>query len=124
MWEPGAVSLRSHADAWLSAWNDHDLDAVMACYAQDVDFVASTVTRRWGRPDGRLEGRTELRQHFELGLELAPNLTFTEESFLTAPAGYAILYQRENGNRVLDVVEVDYMGLAKRVRAFYQDPQQ
>jgi len=118
------MNLRSHADAWLAGWNAHDLDAVMACYADDVDFVASTVTRRWGKPDGRLEGKDQLRQHFKLGLELATNLSFTEEAFLTSPAGYALLYQRENGNRVLDVVEVDDEGLAKRVRAFYQETQQ
>jgi hypothetical protein len=117
------VDLRSHADAWLAAWNAHDIDAIMACYSADVDFVAPTVVRRWGRDDGRLRGRDELRRHFGLGLELAPDLTFTEEAFLTSPAGYALLYRRENGNRVLDVVELDPAGKAARVRAFYQSPQ-
>jgi hypothetical protein len=32
--------------------------------------------------------------------------------------------RRENGNRVLDVVELDEHGQAARVRAFYQDAQQ
>jgi SnoaL-like domain len=118
------VDFRSHADAWLAAWGARDLDAIMACYADDVDFAASTVTRRWGRPDGRLHGRAELRRHFQLGLELAPGLTFTEEALLTSPSGYALLYRRENGNRVLDVVELDEHGQAARVRAFYQDAQQ
>jgi ketosteroid isomerase-like protein len=117
------MDVRSHADAWLAAWEVRDLDAIMACYADDVDFVASTVTRRWGRPDGRLHGKAELRQHFERGLELAPDLAFTEETLLTSPSGYALLYRRENGNRVLDVVELDEHGQAARVRAFYQDAQ-
>jgi hypothetical protein len=73
-----------------------------------------------GRPDGRLYGKAELRRHFELGLELAPNLTFAEEALLTSPGGYALLYRRENGNRVLDVVELDQHGHAARVRAFYE----
>ncbi|WP_327287735.1 YybH family protein [Streptomyces sp. NBC_01198] len=114
---------RAHADAWLAAWNAHDLDAVMACYSEDVDFAASTVVRRWGRPDGRLRGKGELRQHFALGLELAPGLVFTEETLLAAPTGYALLYRRENGNRVLDAVELDEAGRAARVRAFYATPQ-
>jgi hypothetical protein len=117
------LDLRSHADTWLAAWNSHDLDAIMACYSPDVDFVASTVVRRWERDDGRLRGAAELRRHFALGLELAPALAFTEESFLTSPAGYALLYRRENGNQVLDVVEVNPAGQAARVRAFYQAPQ-
>lgn len=60
-----------------------------------------------------------MRRHFERGLELAPGLRFTEEAFLTGPGGYALLYRRENGNRALDVVELDEHGLAARVRAFY-----
>ncbi|MFF0488499.1 nuclear transport factor 2 family protein [Nocardia sp. NPDC004068] len=117
------MDARAHADAWLAAWNAHDLDAIMGCYADDVDFSASTVVRRWGKPDGRLRGKTELRKHFELGLRLAPELAFVEEALLTNPGGYALLYRRENGNRVLDVVELDGDGRAARVRAFYEQQQ-
>jgi hypothetical protein len=95
----------------------------MACYSEDVDFVAPTVTRRWGRPDGRLRGKAELCRHFKVGLELAPDLAFTEEALLTSPAGCALIYRRENGNRVLDVVELDQHGQAARVRAFYEHTQ-
>src|SRR5258708_31584496 len=66
------MPLRSHADAWLAAWNASDRDAIIACYSEDVDFAAPTVIKRWGRDDGRLQGRAELRRHFKLGLELAP----------------------------------------------------
>jgi ketosteroid isomerase-like protein len=117
------MDARAHVDAWLAAWQDRDLDAIMACYAEDIDFVASSVVRRWGRADGRLHGREELRLHFEQGLKLAPALTFTEEALLSSPDGYALFYRRENGNRVLDVVELDGEGKAARVRAFYEHHQ-
>ena len=117
------MDVRRHADTWVTAWNAHDLDAIMACYAEDVDFVASTVVQRWGRDDGRLHGKSELRRHFERGLALAPQLTFTEEAFLSGPVGYALWYRRENDNRVLDVVELNSIGHAARVRVFYENPQ-
>jgi hypothetical protein len=110
---------RAHADRWLAAWNAHDLEAVVAAYAEGVEFVAATVVRRWGRADGRLVGRAALRRHFAAGLELAPELTMVEEHLLTAPDGYALLYRRENGNRALDAVELDEDGLARRVHAYY-----
>ncbi len=56
-------------------------------------------------------------------MQLAPELKFTEEMFLTSPGGYALLYRRENGNRALDVVELDPQGRAARVRAFYEQAQ-
>ncbi|MFB4301085.1 nuclear transport factor 2 family protein [Actinomadura sp. NTSP31] len=117
------MDVRAHADQWLAGWEARDLDAVMACYSEDVDFVASTVVTRWDRPDGQLRGKAELRRHFERGLELAPELRFIEEAFLTSPGGYALLYRRENGNRALDVVELDQHGQAARVRAFYEQAQ-
>ena len=114
------MNAREHADRWLGAWNGHDLDAIMSCYAEDVDFVAPTVARRWGRADGRLLGLSELRSHFARGLELAPDLQFSEEALMVTPGGYALLYRRENGNRVLDAVELDPAGLESRVRAYYE----
>jgi SnoaL-like domain len=122
-WHYFFVSAREHADRWLSAWNDRDLDGIVACYSEDVDFVAPTVVGRWDRPDGALRGRQELRQHFARGLELAPEIHFSEEALLQTPGGYALLYVRENGNRVLDVVELDSDDLASRVRAYYESDQ-
>jgi hypothetical protein len=117
------VEAREHADRWLAAWNARDLDGIMGCYADEVDFVAPTVVARWQRSDGRLQGVAELRRHFEMGLELAPDLQFSEETLMTTPGGYALLYRRENANRVLDVVELDDNGLATRVRAYYSQAQ-
>jgi hypothetical protein len=36
---------------------------------------------------------------------------------------HSLLYRRENGNRALDVVELDQNGHAARVRAFYERAQ-
>jgi len=111
------------ASAWIESWNRHDLDGIMAHYAEDVVFEANTVVRRWGRPDGRLSGAVELREHFRRGLELVPSLRFELEDVFTAPSGYAALYRRDNGNRVLDVVELNDESKAARVKAFYLEAQ-
>jgi ketosteroid isomerase-like protein len=104
---------------WLEAWNSHDLDRIMQHYADDVEFTAQTVVARWGKADGKLKGKAELRGHFSKGLALVPNIHFTLEEILLAPNGYAVLYRRENGNRVLDAVELDDAGLAVRITAYY-----
>ena len=110
---------RQLAQHWIEAWNAHDLDRIMSHYASDIEFEANTVVRRWHKPDGILRGVAELREHFRLGLELAPALRFELEDVFSAPSGYAVLYRRENGNRVLDVVELNPDDRAQRVKAFY-----
>jgi len=114
-------SLREHADRWLEAWNAHDLDAIVACYSEDVSFAIPAVVG--GAAEGRMQGREELRDHFRHGLELAPNLTVTEESLLEGPGGFALLYRREDGHRAVEAVELDESGLVSRARVYYEREQ-
>ena len=113
----------AHANDWIEAWNSHDLERIMSHYSRDVVFEANTVRVRWQKPDGKLLGAAELRKHFALGLELAPQLKFQLEQVLLAPSGYAVLYRRENGNRVIDCVTLNDAGQAEKVVAYYGDPQ-
>ena len=113
-------SIEVAARAWIAAWNARDLDAIMEHYAEDVVFRAASVVTRWGRSDGRLHGKAELRRHFERALEAAPNLRFDFEAVLGGPAGYAILFERD-GYHVVDTLVLDAAGRAIEA-CVYQDP--
>jgi SnoaL-like domain/Rho termination factor, N-terminal domain len=113
--------IREHADRWREAWNARDLDEIVACYSEDVEFVLPPLVG--DSEDHRIAGREALREHFRHGLELAPNLSVTEESLLVGPSGFAILYRREDGHRAIETVELDRDGLACRVRVFYERDQ-
>ncbi len=111
-----AVALAEH---WITAWNAHDLDGILSHYAPNVVFEANTVRTRWGKDDGKLHGIEELRKHFALGLQLVPDLRFQLDQVFLAPCGYAVVYTRENGNRVIDCVKLNPAGLAEHVTAYY-----
>ncbi len=111
--------LRAHACQWIDAWNRRDLDAVMDSYAPEVKFQAQTVVGRWKKEDGLLVGKEELRRHFACGLELAPDLRFDLLEILTGMNGVVILYRRETGALVADVVELDEEYRGVDVRAYY-----
>jgi hypothetical protein len=113
--------IREHADRWLEAWNARDLDEIVACYSEGVEFVLPALVG--DAEERKIAGREQLREHFRHGLELAPNLTVTEESLLVGPSGFAILYRREDGHRAIETVELDGDGLAARVRVFYEREQ-
>ncbi len=112
-----------HAQQWADAWNTHDLDQILSFYADDIVFEVSTAVIRWQKPDGKLRGKDELKRHFGLGLELAPQLRFEIETVFLAPSGYAVLYRRDNGNRVVDCVTLNRDGLASHAIAYYAGTQ-
>ena len=110
---------RAFADAWVGAWNRHDLDAIMTHYAKGVVLTSPLVVRRYGNADGTLRGRKRLREHFEIGLRQVPELHFELRQVLTGPSGLAIVYARENGALVLETLALNTEGKARRVRVFY-----
>ncbi len=112
---------RIRAEQWIAAWNGRNLDAIMEHYAPSVRFSAPTVITRWNKADGVLIGIDALRQHFKRGLELAPNLHFELVDVLMGVDGMTIVYRRETGAFVVDVVLLneDYQGV--EVRVYYGD---
>lgn len=112
-----------HVDAWIDSWNSHDLEGILSHYSDDIIFEVQTAIVRWNKSDGRLIGKQQLRNHFALGIQLAPQLRFTLEDVFLSPGGYALLYHRENGNRVIDAVTLNKDGRASRVTAYYKTAQ-
>ena len=111
------AEMRALAEQWMAAWNAGDLAGSWITTRQMLSLrrIRSFVVGR--KPTAN--SSVSLNEHFQLGLELVPNLHFELEDMFSAPSGYAVLYRRENGNRVLDVVELDDEGKARRVKAFY-----
>ena len=109
--------------SWVAAWNSHSVERIVSHYSQDAVLVTETAVTRWNRPDGRLRGKDDLRRHFAAGLKRAPQLRFKLNDILWAPGGYAVLYERENGNSVVDAMTVDEQGLITHATAYYKhDP--
>jgi hypothetical protein len=109
---------RQKAVAWCAAWNSRDLDAIMSHYAEDVAFSSPTVVARWGIADGWLRGKPRLRDNFAIGVN-APGLHFELIDVLLGVNATCVVYRRESGMLVSDLVEFDENGHGKRVFACY-----
>jgi hypothetical protein len=112
---------REKAAAWCAAWNNSNLDAIMTHYAEDVAFSSPTVVTRWGRADGWLHGKAKLRDNFAIGVK-ATGLHFELVDVLLGVDAMCIIYRRETGVLVTDLVELDDHGHGKRVFACYGQP--
>lgn len=104
------------ATEWCDAWNRRDLDTVMAHYGEDVEINSPLIVRRWGIENGWLKGKGRLRENFAIGMQ-TPGLHFTLENVLLGVQSICIVYRRETGALVCDLVELDAQGLARRVIA-------
>jgi len=111
-------SARRLAADWCGAWNRRDLDGIMRHYADDVRLCSPKVVERCGIADGWIAGKDRLRAYFAIGLR-APDLRFELVDVLLGVNAVSVVYRRETGALVTDVLELDEHGLGRRVVVCY-----
>jgi ketosteroid isomerase-like protein len=109
------------AQSWIEAWNRRDLEAVLSHYAEDIEFSSPFVAnpKVAGDPSGRLKGKEKLRAYFQSGLDLLPNLKMALVDVLVGVDGYTMVYRRESGVLVADVMILNDAFKAVRAQAYY-----
>ena len=107
------------ARRYYTAWNARDIDAIMALYAEDIEFSSPYIAALGFSPDGVIHGKDLLRLYFEKALERAPQLTFTPEDLLVGARGHTLIYRNHRGERAAETHETDGVGLVIRADATY-----
>lgn len=107
------------AHRWIADWNAHDLDAVLAHYADDVDFRSPKVARFTGGAKDRFAAREDLRPYFARAFELRPDLRFDLAHVCTDGAGVALVYANELGETAVETMDLNEAGEIVRARVFY-----
>lgn len=116
---------QSLADAWIAAWNRHDLDAILHHYASDVEFTSPFVPTLSGDPSGTIHGRILLKAYFQKGLHAYPDLHFELIRILTGVDSLLLYYHSVNGLLAAEMMTVNDEGLIQTVRVHYgkEEPQ-
>jgi SnoaL-like domain len=115
----GDERARELAEEWISAWNSHELAAIMALYAPEVVFQTPTIIDTLGVADGVVQGAERLREHFARGLERLGDLRFDLDGVYAGVSSLAITYRWADGTPVCELHEYDERGLIARVQALY-----
>ena len=63
-------------DAWVQAWNAHDLDRVLEHFCGDVVFSSPLAVQLVAGSNGVISGKPALRSYWEEGLRRFPDLQF------------------------------------------------
>ncbi len=100
------------AEEWVAAWNAHDLERVLAHYADDFEMASPRIADIAGEPSGILRGKPAIRAYWKKALQLVPDLRFETLAVLVGAKSVAIHYRNQTG-RV--AVEVFYFGPGDKV---------
>ena len=101
------------ADAWISAWNSHDLEAVMELYCDDIEFVSPIAGRLMEREDGKIQGSIELRDYLAMGLARYPDLQLELLHVLPGVTSVTLVYRSIHNLLAAETLEV--RGLPLRI---------
>jgi|SRR6185503_6174873 hypothetical protein len=105
-----AIDLAGRAQEWLAAWNAHDLERILAHYADDVELASPFVGTLTGRSAGVVRGKEALRFDF-IRLYVGVRSCVLE-------------YQSVNGLRAAEMMEFDEQAKVRRVLAHYAEDRQ
>lgn len=109
------------AREWVEAWNRHDLDGIMAHYADDIVFTSPFVETLANEPTGTLHSATALRAYFSKGLTAYPQLRFELLAVLTGVSSVTLCYRSVKDKLATEVMTLNADGLIARVQVHYRD---
>jgi hypothetical protein len=89
---------------WVSAWNAHDVEAVLAHFHDDVVFTSPVALELLPETNGVVRGKSALRAYWVTALARIPELEFTIESVYQGINTVVINYRNQAGGLVNEVL--------------------
>lgn len=108
------------ARRYYEAWNARDLEAILALYADDIEYSSPYIAALGFSGDGVIHGKPMLRSYFERALDRAPALVFAPEALCVGARGHTLIYRNHRGERAAEAHEFDALGLIVRADATYE----
>jgi ketosteroid isomerase-like protein len=94
-------------DAWVRAWNAHDVDAVLAHFHDDVVFTSPVAGLLLPETAGVVRGKAGVRDYWVKALKLVPDLHFELIGVYQGESLLVINYRNERGHLVNEVLMFD-----------------
>ncbi|MFE5210580.1 nuclear transport factor 2 family protein [Streptomyces sp. NPDC056600] len=100
------AAARLWTDSWVTAWNAHDLDALLAHFTEDVTFRSPVAAQLLGG-DGVMRGKEALRAYWTEGLRRIPDLRFEVVGSYVGVDCLVVNYRNQRGGLVNEVLIFD-----------------
>jgi hypothetical protein len=110
---------REFAQDWVNAWNNHDLERILAHYDDEV-LLVSPVALKLLSGDGKVRGKAALREYFLRGIQAFPDLRFNLIETLWGTETIVVYYiNNVRGSKTAEVMLLNPAGKIRRVWANY-----
>jgi hypothetical protein len=98
------------ARQWYAAWNAHDVDAIMACYAPGIRHSSPFIKRYNGTDDLYLDGIAAVKDYFARALVRNPTLRFDPLHITVGLESVILVYTRMTGDLAAEAFWFDDAG--------------
>ena len=99
---------------WIAAWNAHDLDRVLAFYADDFEMTSPHIVGFGFDASGTLHGKAKVREYWAFALAKVPDLHFELIDVYTSPDSLVVFYRNERGGKVCEYLRLEASGKIKQ----------
>jgi len=110
---------QTFAREWVKAWNDHDLEAILAHYADDVVFHSPRIRMVTGRDTDAVHGKAALRDYWARALGQARDLYFEVDQVFAGSDALTILYTNHRQQQVTETFVLGPDGRVSRSVSAY-----
>ena len=96
-----------HVEKWAKGWTDHNLNAIMSSYAEELEFSSPKIRAVLGENENNtISSKRELSTYFSAGLERFPNLKFKIMDFTVSDNKVILEYSANlDGKSIVNVIE-------------------
>jgi hypothetical protein len=112
---------RAFANAWVEAWNAHDLEWILGHFSEQVIFTSPVAVQVVADSGGVIRGKRELREYWREGLRLIPDLHFEITGIYVGVETVVINYRNQSGGFVNEVLVFEGSVVARGYGTYFDD---
>lgn len=98
---------RQYAEAWIEAWNSHEIERIMSFYADSICHITPKLTMLFGSASHAIKDKDELRDFFSATLKRSPELHFTLGDVFAGAESIVLCFDSTTGIYVAVVLILD-----------------
>lgn len=103
----------------VGAWNNHDVDAVLAHYSDDFEMTTPMIRRVLGIESGTLRGKKSVGDYWRSALKTVPDLRFSIIEVACGVGSVSIYYNAVMGKKAIETFLFNDKGEVYKAMATY-----